>query len=858
MDSDTKLKNKLDKWEQKSDKYKASVNRLEMKSQAIQDKQDKPMKTHSVTIYRDTEAGGKLGIRVETTHTTKSEHEKHRARGVFHKLDAHIKTENLGNTFPTMLRDAVPYTKKTLLNAENFVLKTGDAFKHTTQPFTRNAVGALRTQISNQVYKSAQENTGLKATVGAANAAITTGRTLQKWSSNRKKYLVQKKGLRLEQRTQYMKSKVDKLEMKSAVAKEKYLLKELKSNAKANGLDVKLTRAEKKKSWKKVFDGAQKSKSLDGAKSGKIFEKPEMKAFQKASKTDVLAAKEFKQAAKVYETKLVKEKYVNTATGKTKTRYKRVVDKSKKKVQKPKKPDDLFTSVSKMGLGALGNKAMSELTASDDVGVQALGKGLQFGASEISKAHRKSVANSKLKFEKKMSKAQMKMEKAHNKLEFEQRKAQTPKPTKAEKKSKKAQKKAQKKAAAKNRNAKQFKENLKKQAKKLKDKAAAEVKQFIKKKMLPAFIGVGFGVVILLLIGILPILLLGGGTGSGGVLAGMSVYPVDNKILTDTLLAYNDELNVFFDNCVSKIAQMEEEYGQSINISEGIYNNVRYNFAGVKATFRYDIFKMASYLSAKYRNDWSSAEAECRSMIKTLFELDCKEENGDHFHTEWEAQIGSTKDGKAIMGKLSTDIYNYYIYPKDGITLEQYIQEQLSNIGEPNEDGKTEYELHYDFLMEAYGGHQKIGTPLPDFKDWTSSAKTSIYEHIPPSQAETIENCIGIACGSGKKVTAGGDGVVTSIGDGSITVTYGDDFVVTYYGNVSSTDLELNSVVAYGDVLFKTSDGEDGSPYNLQISVYDNSVGSYVNPAFVMEGYEGQMEDNKRRQEEALEPETEE
>lgn len=62
---------------------------------------------------------------------------------------------------------------------------------------------------------------------------------------------------------------------------------------------------------------------------------------------------------------------------------------------------------------------------------------------------------------------------------------------------------------------------------------------------------------------------------------------------------------------------------------------------------------------------------------------------------------------------------------------------------------------------------------------------------------------------------------------------------------------------AIGELL-KTSDGEDDSPYNLQISVYDNSVGSYVNPAFVMEGYEGQMEDNKRRQEEALEPETEE
>lgn len=225
MDSDTKLKSKLEKWESKTDKYKASIIRLDMKSQAIQDKQDRPMKTHSVTIYSDNEAGGKVHFRIDTTQTTKCQHENNKSRGLLHKLDAHIQTENIGfvvpiiNTekqakgangaingnfkkitvslqskaLPSVLRDAAPYTKKTLLAAENAVLKTADAFKHTAQPVMRSAVGALRTQVSNQVYKAAHENTGLKATVGTASAAISTGRMLQKWSSNKKNTLHRKR-----------------------------------------------------------------------------------------------------------------------------------------------------------------------------------------------------------------------------------------------------------------------------------------------------------------------------------------------------------------------------------------------------------------------------------------------------------------------------------------------------------------------------------------------------------------------------------------------------------------------------------------------------------------------------------------
>lgn len=49
MDNSTKLQNKIDKWENKAEKYKATVSRTEMKAQAFHDKQDKPMKTHTLS-----------------------------------------------------------------------------------------------------------------------------------------------------------------------------------------------------------------------------------------------------------------------------------------------------------------------------------------------------------------------------------------------------------------------------------------------------------------------------------------------------------------------------------------------------------------------------------------------------------------------------------------------------------------------------------------------------------------------------------------------------------------------------------------------------------------------------------------
>lgn len=866
-------------------KHSDSVFKAEQKLNTAQSKYDKlgvEKSVHRVRMYSEYDSASnsnKVHVALDTTKMSREDFAKHKQdnRGLLHKIDSHFQNQNVGLMYarvqkplrldengkrhlqspitmhslntPHFVQNAGKAVWDKALKTEAGLFRYGDTAKRLLVDPTSQAA---KVAILNKLNEAGRDNLGVDVMQKGSRATLTVVRGVL----NYRKDMLAYKPTRLENKRDKAALNLEKKKMRAANAHHKELFKASKERSMAFGLNpkAKKDRIAVKNSWSKVFDSSDGKNYIKAPEKARLDKNAMPKEqFKHEKQMNKLERKQFKYDKKAYKTVKVKQRYFNSATGRFQTKTVKMVDKSRLKKPKARKPNSLAARPALAGIGALRNKAFNAMSQSDNTAVQAAGKGASYAFSEFSRSYQASLKRKDKLYEKRVNKARMKAEKTGAKLEVEKNKN----PFSENSSKKKNKKKAQKKQLQKKRNSQMFKENLKKAAKKAKDEVAKKAADFIAGKGKFVALGVLAMIMIMMVPMILSMFLGGGGSSIIGGSAALSVYPVDNKILTDTLLAYNDELNGFFDNCVSKIVQMEEEYGQSITISEGIYNNVRYNFAGVKATFRYDIFKMASYLSAKYRNDWSSAEAECRSMIKTLFELDCKEENGDHFHTEWEAQIGS-KDGKAIMGTLSTDIYNYYIYPKDGITLEQYIQEQLSNMGEPNEEGKTEYELHYDFLMEAYGGHQKIGTPLPDFKDWTSNAKTSIYEHIPPSQAETIDNCIGIACGSGKKVTAGGDGVVTSIGDGSITVTYGDDFVVTYYGNVSSTDLELNSVVAYGDVLFKTSDGEDGSPYNLQISVYDKSVGSYVNPAFVMEGYEGQMEDNKRRQEEALEPETEE
>ena len=949
MDSNTKLQNKLDKWESKTERYKASISRLEMKSQAYENRQDRPLKSYTVVMY-----GSYDSITGENTANfrldSKSQYEKDKPRGLLHKLDAHIKTENIGfvvpvikkddnnpigtngaiNTnagrrrvvlqnkaLPTVLKDAVPYTKRTLLAAENAVIKAGDSFKHTAQPVSIAAASALKMQLSNQMYRTSQENTGLKATMGAASATVSTAQMIHKWSSNRRQYMVAQKGLKLEQKTELMKAKVEKLEMKSVMAKEKHDYRDFKKYTKENG--IKLTRADKKRAWKKVFDNAQK---------GNYLEKPQMKSFQKASKADVLAAKEFKAAKQVYHTKLVKEKVFNTATGRTQTKYRRVIDKSRKKVQKPKKPDDFLVSASKMGMGALGNKAAMELANSDDVGTQAMGRGLQFGMSELSKANQKRAMQSKLKFDRKMSKAQMKMEKAHNELQVEKSKPEQPK-------LKKKDKKAMKKAAAKNRNAKQFKENLKKKAKAIKEKATAKAKELVKKKMLPALIGIGGGVVIILLVMMLPILLLGGNTDTGAVI-GVASYTTDRATLIELNTEYqnlvwewqqefNDKVNeqngedtaewelilsacfpVHTSGCPNAAEAMGRAAAEhAAAVANGtcppgnVYKVIKNLGAGDTIVPTCDMRYIYAYYTVKYRDEpWPSIEDEFGDFFKKYYEF--KEVTPPYVdyhnskqlidvHTHESCTI---KEGKHTHSTEETEHYEevikkikYYRHqPKTGddpYTIEEYILDQVKNIGEKDKDGVSEGQKHYEMLLESLGLTQVVSYPVyypstGEPMDWSEDDEVICFGEIaefidintliPEEQRDpnALEDYRFLQLGPVDtnltlpwvmetiQIVAGGYGVITEKTDTSVTIHYEEDNLSVRYEGVARTDVAETSPQISGMTTLEVGDKvEEGTHlfYNepffienwgdveasLRLTTYDTEVGEYINPFYVVQ-----------------------
>lgn len=844
------------------------------------DKFDTAKSTHRVRMY--TEYGSnRVHVAVDTTKMSREQYaqHKHDNRGLLHKIDSHFQNANVGLVYakvrspltygddgkrhlqspitmhslspPKILQQAGNKGWNIALKAEAGLFRYGDTAKRL---IIDPASQAARVAVLNELYRASKENIGIDMVSKGARAGLTVARGIM----NYRRDMIAYKPVRLENKRDKLLKRGEKIKLNAATYHSKELF--YAANERANSFGLKRSGRKSKPAfkgaWTKIYDGSQHKGYLQAPEKAHLDKSSMSKTeFKHQKKMNRLERKEFKMNKKAYSTVKVKQKYFNASTGKFQTKTVKMVDKSKLKKPKVKKPDSLAVRPALAGLGALRNKAFNELSQSDNVAVQAVGKSANAAFSEFSRMRASSLKKKNQLYEKRVNKARMKAEKTGAKLEVEKNKSPF-----SEKSSKKAnKKKAQKKRLRKKRNAEMFKQNMKKAAKKARDEIARKAADFIAGK--GKFIALGvLGFILMMMAPMIFLMMMGGG--GGGVLGGataLSVYPVDNKTLTDSLLSYNDELDDFYEECVTYVQGLQAENGRTISTKDKIYGGVSFNFSGIKATFRYDIFKLASYLSAKYRNDWSSAQEECRQLVRMLFKIDCVEENGDHIHREWEAQIGSTRDGDPIYTTMTMDIYNFYIYPKDGVSIDEFITEQLSNMGEVTEDGKTNYELHYELLMESDGGHQKIGTPLPGFDYWTRSSQTSIYEHIPPNQQDTFDNCIGIACGSGQSVTAGGDGVITSIGDNSITVEY-EDFVVTYYGDVSSTQLGKGSVVSDGDILFTTAEVSEDSenPYNLQISVYDNSVSSYVNPAFVMEGYEGQMEDNKRRQDEANQQPTEE
>lgn len=877
------VNNQIDTKNKYSDKVSRSEQKLADTDRKIA-KLGTEKSVHRVRMYSEYDSASgsnRVHVAIDTTKMSREDFAKHKHdnRGLLHKIDSHFQNQNVGLMYARVQKPLrldengkrhlqSPITMHSLntphfvqsagkavwdkgLKIEAGLFRYGDTAKRLIIDPASQAAGVA---LLNKLNQSSRDNLGLDMAQKGTRAVLSVARGVLNYRRDMMAY----KSVRLENKHDKLLKRADKIKLNAATAHSKELFNA--ANERADNFGLKRSGRKNKPaikgSWTNIYDGAAGKGYLKSPEKAHLDKKSMSKdEFKHQKKINKLERKEFRMNKKAYEKVKVKQRSFNAATGKFKDKTVSMVDKSKLKKPKPKKPNSLAVRPALAGLGALRNKAFNAMSQNDNAAVQAAAKGTNFAFSEFSKAYKASLQRKDKLYEKRINKARMKAEKTRAKLEVEKNKN----PFSEKSSKKKNKKKAQKKQLRKKRNAQMIKDNMKKAAKKARDELARKAADFIAGKGKFVALGV-LGFILMTMAPMIFLMMMGGG--GGGVLGGataLSVYPVDNKTLTDSLLSYNDELDIFYKESIAYVQGLQAANGRKISTADKIYGGVSFNFAGVKAEFRYDIFKLASYLSAKYRNDWSGAQEECRQIIRMLFEVDCIEENGDHIHNEWQAQVGSTRDGDPIYANMTMDIYNYFIYPKDGVSLDDYINKQLSNMGEVTEDGKTNYELHYELLIQSDGGHQKIGTPLPDFDNWTKSSQTSIYEHIPPNQQETIDNCIGIACASGQSVTAGGDGVITNIDDDSITIEY-EDFVVTYYGNVSSTQLGKGSVVSDGDLLFTTAEVSEDSenPYNLQISVYDNSVGSYVNPAFVMEGYEGQMEDNKRRQDEEIQQPTEE
>lgn len=962
-----KLQNNLDKWTGKTEHLTNKLQKVEMKSQAHADKDLKNF--HSFTFYSD--ENGRVGIAHNVERMTKSRHEMSKGRGILHKLDARFSGENIGFMYvgknqtgkglelrskdiPEPLRKARHFAFKGALTAETAALNTMDTFKRgVVDPAANFAFNKAR----NELYRAGQENAGLKALTVTAGTTYSAAMGLKRWGASRKEYLQQSKGIKFENKQVRLKNKIEKLELKSAAAKETALTKALIAGTKEGGLDIKFSRAEKKKAWRQVYNG---SKGDGYLRSGKNIRKEEKwtnkhsdaKPLEKNPATkldkriDKLDKKEFKNAKKVYKTKVVKKEYVSDVTGKKVIKREHVVDMSRKKRPKLKKPPSFVGMVAAGGAKKLGNKLMSEMATDDNAAVSSLGKMLQFSAHELPRTKQRLAQQSKLKFEKKQAKAELKMESARSEklmLEKERANGKTKPPTK------KGKKQAQKKAARKKQNAKAFKERAKAAAKKVQEKAASAAKEFLFSKV--KFIGIAalIGVIIL----IMPMLLLsllgggGGGAGADGSIIGMATYTEDREGLMKFNAAYNKLMWEWQKNINDKMASLKAndtdewewvlhgcsggpisscehvEGSDYVPDPDNVYKVIKTLYGGEKCGFsQYDITCLYAYFTVKYRdNDWASVSDEMGSFFNNNFELlskdedkiiDIEETKTLDYHVSLDCEKvknppATDGDGKPVNTgyhfehhghtaphevNVTKKITYYYLYKKENgyNTVQEYIRDKIKEIGEKggsgdevndfgikvNEDGKTDGELHYEFLLESLGLHQVVDFPVLDENgeqlDWseiggkadgrTYGKLSEMYdknegtEHpkdMAYRQKEEDINYVNIPySGERLECVAGGSGVIKSKTSNSVTVEYAEEKLLVTYTCTSTdedggvhggstkgmTNLSVGSAVEKGTHLFySNATYSDGNPCNpsVKIVAHDTELDADINPLLVIQ-----------------------
>ncbi len=767
--------------------YKAEMERLDTELSKMPEFKQKTVRT-AVLFSEINPATGKSEVhfRIDKQQMSKTEYNQQKPRGILHKIDAKFKAENIGlqsANMPKTLMKAKSFAgiKANALALENVALRVGDTAKMLSRPIG----SALKVKVANTLYSAVRQETG-------AMAATTVGRGLVGGIAASGRTLISHH----RQKTQY----------------KTYQLKVQRQQFKAKLDDIDLALGKKVDTHIKLEFGGSK-------------------------KENVLVRKEFKNAKKAYNTRTVIENGKKV----------KVVDKSSPKMRKVKKPEPIVIQLGaagmKAGVRSAKNSALNKMSTSEDSGTQAVGKSLQFTSNEFARLKGKRANSSKLKFDKKVAKANVRMEAAHNKLQFEQSKPK--KPTKNS-----SVKKAQKKSLQKRQNKGIFKKQQAKNAKKAASKAAAKKSSgLLASKAKYAALGV-LGVIILLLV---PMSCTcascsGGGGGALGQVVNYTVYSQSNVKLTEIEGKYADAIDAFYKAKKEEVNAMDEAAIE--NNEEPSEDNdytvavLRHSFTGISENAaRYDIFTLFSYLSAKYRGDWSDVYAEFAAMVTNFLVL---EEYGEPYtFTATNTVTEKDEDGEPVTDEdgevvKHTCTYNYEVHfyrvaLKSGLDADTYLdfyaRDQLEGLYV--EEGEDTGIAHYELLLQGEGGHQTLNTPLPDYDGWNRDC--SLYAASAHQSKKPLENCIGVNCEQEARVTAGGDGIVISKSGTSIQISY-DDFIITYYTGNLVSPLGVGSSVKDGDLIFDI-DGSIGN-YPLQISAYEELTHQYINPLLIMCGKE--------------------
>lgn len=705
--------------------------------------------------------------------------------GLLNKIDAHFNYMNEGK-----VKGGV---RKAILTIEH---KTISGIGKEARALNQNLISPVSDFAGQKAREkmALSDNTSLRA--GAM--IIDNSARAAKWTANyikasskfeRRTPHTALKNLRNNQLSRLYEHKVKKFKRRNELTEAK--LNFMRGKFDSVGDDKpKLKHKEKKAAWKTISGNDnlvfKRTRGQNAERMDKSFrEKHTMKKMRKAE-------------SKLYETKLVKTKDFNEATGKTKTRIRKGIDTSKPKEFKLKRPDGAIKSLSKAGGAAIQSKAFHQMAQSDNYGVEATGKIARTSFYQASRIRARNKANAEKKFNQKQLKAKKQYEKANAKLQVQSSKMDA--------------KRAQKKAMQKRRN-KENSAKLKK-SKATASKAAQSAKKGLQELANKKVGIIALGVLGVALVMIVPLLVI---TGGGSAVSGY--IPVDDNVLAFSESYFDEKVKALLSD---KEKEIRKEKTDVNSVSTVVPDDIRSR----------DVCQIPAYLTAKHDGEWTKEQAmsDIDELVAELYgtEVTTKEvETSTSEDASSGTSSGSTSSSTSDTSDDTSDetststMYDYTVtlkYTGSKSTIKECLKSKLSS------DAKKEYKE----VIKQRGGHQSLA-PFTSDKKKEISSDSKDYCTFPGSNLPNYYTFV-----SGEmEIIASGNGKIKSCSNGILSVTYEEEeYTVTYKSSdISASSFAVGNTVAKGDSLFNASDG-------VYLSTYNQTEKCYINPYYIFETHD--------------------